>query len=233
MKWKELTKNEAQQIYEDAINEEKLLYSINDQEYLGLKLLITTAFDNALNILNLTKETLGEANNKYKFDCYFGKEIYKIFTSDRYSLGERDASNDDIWRYLQIKIVPELIRSRWSEDSAPRLYKQSNRLYLKTLWWYYHLSLNGDLDNTCEMLLMPCNSTDTIVALVERCGRSGYRLELYREIMKQKINNKLGTDQFRLLMVLNSARLKLINPYLSTNGIEGYVTNIVNLCKDR
>ena len=81
------------------------------------------------------------------------------------------------------------------------------------------------------MLLYPCNSTDTIVALVERCGRKGYRLDLYREIMKQKSENGIGIDEFRKLMVLNSAKIKNINPSLTSRGIIGYVEELVSSCK--
>ena len=231
MNWKELSKNEAQSICEPLISEGGMPSPINDTEYLELKLLISQAFNKALDILNITNEDLFNSNVKYKFDCYFGKEIYKIFTNGKYFIGDREASNDDMWRYIQVKIIPELIYFRWKDNVTPRLYAQSNRLYLKTLWWYYYLSFNFDLDYTCEMLLNPCNSTDTIVALVERCGRNGYRLDVYREIMKQKTSNSFSTDEFRKMMVINSAKINVVNPYLLDGGISKYVEDLVNSVK--
>ena len=231
MNWKNLTKSESKLIVDQAIEEERMIPSIIDVEYKELHDMIYSAFDKALDVLNIQKEDLSNSNSKYKFDCYFGKELYKIFNIEKYKIGEREASNDDMWRYIQIKIVPDLIYYRWKDNIVPRIYAQSNRLYLKTLWWYYYLSFNNDLEHTCELLLYPCNSTDTIVALVERCGRKGYRLDLYREIMKQKSENGIGIDEFRKLMVLNSAKIKNINPALTSRGIMGYVEELISSCK--
>lgn len=230
MIWKELSKNESQEICDNVFDGGGILLGVNHRDYYELKLLIENAYNKALDILNLSKENLINCNAKYKFDCYFGKEIYRIFTSDKYRIGEREAANDDIWRFIQVKIIPELIYYRWSDNIKPRIYAQSNRLYLKTLWWFYYLSFNKDLDTTCEQLLKPCNSTDTIVALVERSGKKGYRLDLYREIMKQKCINNLGTEEFRNLMVYNSAKIRIVNPYLVFGGIEEYVRQLIELC---
>ena len=231
MDWKNLTKSESKLIVDCAIEEEKMLMPMVGADYKELKDMINSAFDKALEVLNINKENLSSSNFKYKFDCYFGKELYKIFNIEKYRIGEREASNDDFWRYIQVKIVPNLIYYRWKDNIVPRIYAQSNRLYLKILWWYYYLSFNTSIEYTCELLLHPCNSTDTIVALVERSGKKGYRLDLYREIMKQKSKNSLGTYEFRKLMVLNSARIKNINPLLTQYGVEGYVKELVSLCK--
>jgi hypothetical protein len=51
--------------------------------------------------------------------------------------------------------------------------------------------------------------------------------------MKQKSENSLGIDEFRKLMVLNSARIKTVNPSLTPYGVEGYVKDLVSLCKER
>lgn len=231
MIWKNLSKSESKLIVDQAIEDGKALTGIIDVEYKELKDMINAAFDKALEIVNINKEELSNTNNKYKFDCYFGRELFKIFNIEKYKIREREASNDDLWRYIQVKIVPEIINYRWKGNITPRIYAQSNRLYLKTLWWYYYLSYNTSIDHTCELLLYPSNTTDTIVALVERSGKKGYRVDLYREIMKQKSENALDIDEFRKLMVLNSAKIKNINPSLTTNGVEGYVKELVSLCK--
>ena len=231
MNWKELSKNECKVIYETAIENGEILKSINDNDYVELKQMINRAFDLALSKVNGSKDNLDSIVNKYKFDCYFGKEVYSIFSDGKYRIGEREAANDDLWRFIQVRIIPELLYFRWKDNVVPRMFAQSNRLYLKTLWWYYNLSYNNSLDDTLNMLLKECNSTDTIVALVERCGSFGYRIDLYREIMKQKCQNDLGTSEFRDFMVLNSAKLKTINPYLSKDGLKGYVGELIKLSK--
>ena len=228
MNWKELSKNESEIIFESSIEEGKRIVPITDGDYFELSNLIHTAFKKTLYALALNMDELPNYSNKYKFDCLFGKKIYSIFSSGKYKIGEREASNDDIWRYIQVKIIPDILYCRWPDNVKPRMYFQSNRLYLKTLWWYYYLSFVDNIDFTCDMLLKPCNSSDTIVALVERSGKKGYRLDLYREIMNQKSNYNLGINEFRKLMVYNSAKLKSINPFLISEGIEGYVKMLIN-----
>jgi hypothetical protein len=44
-------------------------------------------------------------------------------------------------------------------------------------------------------------------------------------------NNGIGIDEFRKLMVLNSAKIKNINPSLTSRGIIGYVEELVSSCK--
>ncbi|MNU08399.1 hypothetical protein D3C72_2544220 [compost metagenome] len=45
--------------------------------------------------------------------------------------------------------------------------------------------------------------------------------------MKKKCENQLDTKEFRKLMVLNNARVKVINPYLLDDGVEEYVLNLI------
>ena len=49
--------------------------------------------------------------------------------------------------------------------------------------------------------------------------------------MKQKSENGICIDEFRKLMVLNSAKIKIINPSLTPRGITGYVEELVSSCK--
>ena len=143
-------------------------------------------------------------------------------------MGTREASNDNIWRYIQLYIVPDIIIYRWGKNCENRMYSESKRIYLKVLWWYYHLSFKENYDKTLTQLLNPCNSSDTIVQLVERCGKKGYRIEVYREIMKQKTEKQIDTRKFRTLMKLNSAKINILNPFLMDNGVQGYVTMLID-----
>ena len=227
MEWKELNKEEANNYYNSVLLTGNI-QGIDDSSYIELKKNIKIAFEDALKAVNLTAESLLEATRIYSFDVQFAARIYDLFHNGKYSINEREASNDGIWRYIQVKIVPEVIIYRWGIDNASRLFNQSNRLYLKTLWWYIHLSYTGNLRETMELLLDPCNSSDTIAQLTERSGKKGYRVDLYRTLMHMKVKNRIDGKEFRKLMVLNSARVKNIDPFLCYGGVNGYTEKLIN-----
>ena len=80
--------------------------------------------------------------------------------------------------------------------------------------------------NLEKIIFESCNNTDTILQLVDRCGRSGYRIDLYREIMRYKSKNKVNGEKFRKVLILNNARVKVIDPYLVNGGLEKYVEDL-------
>ena len=84
----------------------------------------------------------------------------------------------------------------------------------------------SDLATTARMLRN--NSTDEIVQIVERSGTSGYRVEVYREIMRYYSNNrdKYGNEIFRRVMVLNTARSRVVEPELVNGGVRAYVKGL-------
>ena len=49
--------------------------------------------------------------------------------------------------------------------------------------------------------------------------------------MKQKTSNSFSTDEFRKMMVINSAKINVVNPYLLDGGISKYVEDLVNSVK--
>lgn len=167
-----------------------------------------------------TSEKLG-----YDFDLTFGLEIYDILIS-QYGFKIRNAANDELWRFLQLEVIPDIVFSRW-ELNPERFYKTNRRIWLKTLWWYIHLSWNIDKENTYELLKN--NTTDTIMQLVERPGL-GYNIELYREIMKRYGQLDDATNEsrmlFRRVLIMNTARYTVISPELFEGGIQAYVNRI-------
>lgn len=197
-------------------------------------------------------------NSKYYIDLHFGKELFSLLNSPKYGLTPRIASNDQVWIYLSIEVIPDIIASRYRKEDAdsstdedpPAVIKNVNRtrflskrrIYPKTLWWYFYLSLqndssgNPDLDATEKILSL--NTTDEIVQLVERAGTRGYRPELYRQIMlyyyQHRENNTSDnqyekfctTEIFRKVMVLNTAKLSLMEPMLCLGGYKGYTEEL-------
>ena len=57
-------------------------------------------------------------NSKYYIDLHFGKELFSLLNSPKYSLTPRIASNDQIWIYLSIEVIPDIIASRYRKEDA-------------------------------------------------------------------------------------------------------------------
>lgn len=161
----------------------------------------------------------------YKFDFTFGLKLYQILNED-IGFTNRVATNDDVWRYLSLHVIPDVVHSRWGMNED-HFYKISRRIWLKTIWWYIALSWQGDEESTLKIL--GGNSTDTILQLVERPG-IGYHIELYRELMRQYGGVSDPTRNiFRQVLKLNTARLLTISPELIDGGIEAYVENLFEI----
>ena len=52
----------------------------------------------------------------YDFDITYGLKIYGILSSSN-GFNEREASNDDIWNYLSVRVIPDVVHSRWGKKS--------------------------------------------------------------------------------------------------------------------
>lgn len=160
----------------------------------------------------------------YLYDLNFGIKLYDILNA--YHFTTRDASNDDIWIFLSMRVVPDIVHRRWGLSES-RFFSQSRRIWLKTLWWYIHLSWAGSSDETYNIL--KGFTTDEIVQLVERSGPNGYRVDVTREIMKQCGEREIsrGNSLFRRVMKLNTARVKILEPQLVRGGTEKYVEELI------
>lgn len=180
---------------------------------------------------------------KYLTDLVFGIRMYRILS--KMGMDVRLASYDALWIYLSMKVVPYIVFDRFSkfEESghskipADHYFVKSVRIYLKSLWWYIFLSAQTgydgrpDLEKTQEMLWN--QNTDTILQLVERSGREGYRVDLYREIMKYYCEHpELESADFRRVLILNTARSQVMEPALTEDGIRGYVKGLFDYIKE-
>lgn len=172
---------------------------------------------------NIMKEKARSGNGIYLADMEIGLELYRLLPPQELTL--RCASDNGVWRFLSIAVVPDIVYSRW-DDNPTRFWKQNQRIWLKTLWWFIHLSWQGCEETTRKILNEL--TTDEILQLVERPG-SGYRVGLYREIMKQLHEHGNGSDQrniFRIVMKLNTALLVSIEPEFANGGTPGYVNKL-------
>lgn len=163
----------------------------------------------------------------YQFDVLFGLKLYDILRKDD-DFSNRVAANDEIWRFLSIKVIPDIVHARWGMN-ASHFYQTSRRIWLKTIWWYIHLSWQNSIDETYKILID--NTTDTILQLVERPGL-GYNVELFREIMKQYANyNDSSRNLFRTVLKLNTAKILTTSPELVDGEIEKYVDSLFKMAK--
>ncbi|WP_282172200.1 hypothetical protein [Cytobacillus firmus] len=162
--------------------------------------------------------------NSYAFDLHMGLVLYSLL-NDSYSFNERLAAQDEIWRYLSLEVFPDLVYERFGINDQ-RFYKGTRRIWLKSIWWYIHLSWQGTEEETLKILRD--NSSDNILQLLDRSGSGGYRAELTRELMRQYklYSGSKVPELFRRVLKLNTARLNMIEPSLVEGGIKTYVDDL-------
>ncbi|UTR10188.1 hypothetical protein MM300_20285 [Evansella sp. LMS18] len=222
MKWKKLNKNESEAVmnsWPDSAPEEF------DYQYKSFRDNLIYTFEHVMKKLQISKEDIHKSG--YKFDLHFGMELYQLL-NNHYNFNIRFASDNDLWRYISIKIIPDIVYYRWGLNPS-RYWKEPRRIWIKTLWWYIHLSWQGNAEATLKVL--ENNTTDEIVQIVERSGPSGYRVDLSREIMFYygNIDKELktrGGQIFRRVMKLNTTRVKVIEPAFYRGGEREYVKEL-------
>lgn len=166
--------------------------------------------------------------HEYQYDFRFALRLYKVLNHEM-NLTESRAASDDFWIILGVRVLPDIVFWRCGPGAHSKFYAQSRRIWLKALWWYIHLSWQGDEQSTFAVL--EHNTTDEIVQLVERSGPRGYRIELCRAIMRhygaqdRQLRSR-GTKLFRRAMKLNTARLAVLEPALYEGQEQGYVEDL-------
>lgn len=207
------------------------------KKYLSLRDDVVNAYFETKKVIQTKAEY--RKRKDYYTDLMFGLRLYQIM--EQYKLGVRNASNDQVWIFLCVRVFPDIVYDRFprttTNTSNESEYKNVNedrywnkRIYLKTIWWYIHLSIQNE--DTCDLKLtfktLERNTTDEIVQLVERPGLAGYRVEVCREIMKYYSEHRAKYDNsaFRKVMVLNTAKTKVLEPALVDGGISEYVKEL-------
>ncbi len=179
-------------------------------------------------LVKLFEEIEGlDLKDNYLVDVYYGIKLYDYL----HSLGfnNRAASDTGFWRYLSVAVIPHVVEKRWSKTAIDHYWLKPSRIWLSSIWWYIHLSWQGNLDDTLSLLKSSTFSTDTILNLVERTGREGTNVKLYRRIMfyQSKVQKEQG-KVFRAVMKLNTAKSIVIEPGLYPGGLDGYVKDLFN-----
>jgi hypothetical protein len=160
-----------------------------------------------------------------RHDVEVGLVLYRLLTD--HGFGLRQASADGFWRHLSLEVLPDVVAARWEDHQPARFWSSRSRIWLRAVWWFIHLSWQGTEKDTRDVL--NGITTDDIVQLVERPGRHGFRIELYRAIMRARSIRRAreaGTERFRELMTLNTMKVVVTEPELHENGPDGYVTGL-------
>ncbi|WP_122524530.1 hypothetical protein [Pseudomonas viridiflava] len=153
------------------------------------------------------------------YDMKVGLALYQVLREAGMDI--RTAADDGWWRFLSLRILPDLVKSRWESAPPVRYWKGRSRIWLRALWWTVHLTWQGSEENTQTVL--ESVTTDTVVQLVERPGKGGFRIDLTRLIFRMRRLRKPSQDQFRAIMKLNTAQIVLKEPIFCEGGLFGYV----------
>ncbi|MCW2293236.1 hypothetical protein M2262_003286 [Pseudomonas sp. BIGb0408] len=153
------------------------------------------------------------------YDMKVGLALYRTLAGAGMDI--RTAADDGWWRFLSLRVLPDLVKSRWNGAPPVRFWKGRSRIWLRAMWWTVHLTWQGTEENTRKIL--ESVTTDTVVQLVERPGKGGFRIDLTRLIFKMRRLRQPSQDQFRAIMKLNTAQIVLKEPVFCEGGLFGYV----------
>lgn len=204
--------------------------------YSSLRKKLVEQYDSIKNYINNDPILCSSTTKTYQLEYRYALQVYKILNEEGMTV--RNASDDGVWRFLSIIVLPDIIYDRWKKPDSPkyinadRFYGATRRIWFKILWWYVYLCWQGTSEETEK--LISGNNANEISQLVERAGTGGYRVELFREIMKYydtKISRDNRIKEHNLLsrvLQLNIARCQIVEPDLVPNGIAGYVEGLFN-----
>lgn len=230
--------------YNDAKNIIAEYDGYNDTEFRDLEKhwkeydVSTASFDPAYEcfrneLLAVFQTTLKETGGKmtYLLDLRVGIKLYELMPPGK-EFTVIQANDDDIWRYISVKVMPDITYQRYPEPkqgdiriNRKRFYAHTRRIWLKTLWWYVHLSWQESAEATFEAL--KDNGIDNINKLIETPGR-GYRLPLFRCMMLEY--HRTGPHKvkdFAAFTKLNNAKCISVEPELTSGGISAYAQRLL------
>jgi hypothetical protein len=153
------------------------------------------------------------------YDIQVGLALYRILNERGF--GVRHAAEDGIWRYLSIVVLPDYVQSRWDKFQEARFWRNRSRIWLRAMWWFIHLSWQGNEATTLASI--GGMSTDDVVQIVERPGLKGFRVDLYRAMVRAAGARPPGKRKIRQLMKLNTATIVMVEPSAFRGGVSSYV----------
>ncbi|MEG0835039.1 MAG: hypothetical protein RR413_06305 [Christensenellaceae bacterium] len=173
-------------------------------------------------------ESGGKMN--YLLDLRVGLRLYRLLSPGK-DFSVIQSNDNGIWRYISVKVMPDItylrypdpekgIRDEGGRLNHKRFYAATRRIWLKSLWWYVHLSWQGSEEATYEIL--KDNGTDNINKLIETPGR-GYRVSLFRNMMLEYSKTAPHkVKDFAASTKLNNAKCVSVEPALTAGGEKEY-----------
>ena len=223
MKYEELNREEAKKVFQKLRDN-----GISEDYFDSLKPEYKKIREDILSFVPSIEKT-------YSFDLKFGIKLYEYFSKNNFDdFNEAVASNYDFWRYICLKVIPDIVAKRHGFVDT-YFYDKNVRIYIPTLWWFIEMSYQGDLDSTYNCLSR--FSTDYILQFVERPGRDGLYIDVVRCIFKylnglslEVINEKKGKQiLIRRLLIQHTA--KNLNFNLVVEGkTDLYVKGLFKAC---
>lgn len=184
-------------------------------------------------LVSVFNDTLAETGGKmnYLLDLRVGIKLYQLMPLGK-NFTVIQANDDDIWRYISVKVMPDITYLRYPNPekgsiriNQKRFYSHTRRIWLKTLWWYIHLSWQGDEGKTFEVLRD--NGVDNINKLIETPGR-GYRIPLFRSMMLEYYKTSPHkVKDFAAFTKLNNAKCVSVEPALTSGGVAVYAQKLL------
>jgi hypothetical protein len=217
MLFKEIDRQKCQAIWGDGITVPSVTdaLTVSEREFRQKCIVFFNAFSNY---------------KEYDLDWRFASEIYFKMLPLSGSFTLRFAANNDIWRRLSTCVIPDLVALRWPNKEgvfpADRFWLRPQRIWLKSLWWYAHLSYQ-DGDSLLTESCLKNGNTDSIQQLIDRHGLGGFRVELCREIMGRIGDGSLSVSELRKLLKLNTTKVPLVEPFFHIGGVSGYVDSLL------
>jgi len=105
------------------------------------------------------------------YDMKVGLVLYRVLADA--GLDIRTAADDGWWRFLSIRVLPDLVKSRWDSTPPERFWKGRSRIWLRAMWWTVHLTWQGSEESTRKVL--ESVTTDTIVRFQGRFDTANFR----------------------------------------------------------
>lgn len=170
----------------------------------------------------------------YLLDLRMGLKIYQLLPPGK-DFSVIQSNDNDIWRYISVKVMPDITYLRYPDpekgvrDEGGRLnhkrfYAATRRIWLKSLWWYIHLSWQGTEKKTFDVL--KDNGIDNINKLIETPGR-GYRVSLFRSMMSEYARTAPHkVKEFAAFTKLNNAKCVSVEPELTGGGEREYARRL-------
>lgn len=250
MEIKTLSKSRAMIELKDWLDNPQLLPTIGDA-YEGLRRELTEFYEES--VKQIPKNDI---RKEYLLDVYFGISMYDYLNKQGW-MNLREAANDEFWYYLSIKVIPNIVKQRYAKLEngvivnmnvlEERFFKTPARIWLKTIWWFIHIAWQTNKEETIRLLTKPAFNIDVMAGIMERTGKDGMYVNLYKEILKvygdlkdevrnnykQYLSQGKTDTLLRAVMRLHTARVLVTDPCLYEGGIGGYVGDLFKEFTDR